>query len=104
MAPHHELTRVVADHHRVGQEAVRLDGAPERSFGGDAHRIGADLQIGDTKPLKMAHPGGLVREGVLRMRGQPLNDRPGQGTVTHVGQRLGIDHVVCMAGASALIT
>src|SRR3954462_9824793 len=39
MAPDHELTRVVADHHPVGQEAVRLDGAPQRSFGGDAHRI-----------------------------------------------------------------
>src|SRR3954452_24437474 len=80
MAPHQELTRVVADHHRVGQEAVRLDGAPQRALGGDAHRVGADLEVGNAEPLKMAHPGGLVREGVLRMRGQPLNDWPGQST------------------------
>src|SRR4051812_48184881 len=74
MTPDQELTRIIADDHRPGQQAVRLDRTPERALGGDAHRIGVDLQVGDAKPLKMVHPGGLVREGVLRMRGQLLND------------------------------
>src|SRR6267142_6483093 len=39
-----ELPGIVADNHGVGQEAVRLDAAPQRSLGGDQHRIGVDLQ------------------------------------------------------------
>src|SRR3954469_10545859 len=43
------------------------------------------------EPIKLTVP--------LRMRGQPLNERPGQGTVPHVGQSLGIDHVLAVASA-----
>jgi hypothetical protein len=30
MAPHQKLAGIVADHHRVGQQTVRLDRTPER--------------------------------------------------------------------------
>ena len=71
-----ELAGIVADDHRPGQQAVRLDRTPERALGGDAHRIGADLQVGNAQPLKMRPPGRPIREGVLRTRGQSLNERP----------------------------
>jgi hypothetical protein len=69
MTPDHELTGIIADDHRLGQEAVCLDRTPERALSGDAHRIGVDLQIRDAEPLKMRLPGRPIREGVLRMRG-----------------------------------
>ncbi len=34
-----ELTGVIADDHGVGEEAVRLDAAPQRPLGGDHHGI-----------------------------------------------------------------
>jgi hypothetical protein len=77
MAPHQELARIVADDHRPGQEPVRLDRAPERSFGGNAHRIGVDLQVGDAEPLKMRLPGRLIREIPLRLCCELLDDQPG---------------------------
>ena len=64
MAPDPELTGIIADDHRLGQEAVCLGRAPERALSGDAHRIGVDLQIGDAEPLKMRLPGRPIREGV----------------------------------------
>ncbi|MDO9714627.1 hypothetical protein [Paracraurococcus lichenis] len=38
-----ELAGIVADDHRSGQQAMRLDGAPERTFGGQARRREAAL-------------------------------------------------------------
>src|SRR5216684_4732679 len=37
-----ELSGVVADDHRLGEQTVGLYAAPERAFGGDLHRIGQD--------------------------------------------------------------
>ena len=62
MTADHELTGIIADDHRLGQEAVCLDRTPERALSGDAHRIGVDLQISDAEPLKMRLPGRLIRE------------------------------------------
>src|SRR5690349_1430698 len=76
MAPDQELTRIIANDHRPGQQAVRLDRAPERALGGDAHRVRRDSQRGDAQPLKMGLPGRPIQEGVLRTRGQSLNERP----------------------------
>jgi len=87
MARHQELAGIVADDHRPGQQAMRLDGTPERTLGGDAQQIGADLQVGDAEPLKMDLPGGLIREGPLRLACQLLGDQPGSGSRTHGGQR-----------------
>jgi len=49
-----ELPGIIADNHGVGQEAVRLDAAPQRSLGGDQHRIGVDLQSRDAELFKVA--------------------------------------------------
>jgi hypothetical protein len=38
-----ELSGVVADDHALAQEAVVLNAAPQRTFGGDQHRVGIDL-------------------------------------------------------------
>src|SRR5207253_6204273 len=40
-----ELTGVVANDHGVGEEAVRLDAAPQRRLGGHHHVGRADLQL-----------------------------------------------------------
>ena len=65
-----ELAGVVGQDHRVGQEPMRLDAAPDRTFGGDLDRIGRDRQRGDAEPLEMPQPGRLVREVPLGMLGQ----------------------------------
>jgi hypothetical protein len=39
-----ELTGIVADNDRVGEEAVRLDTSPQRPLGGDHHGIRIDLE------------------------------------------------------------
>ena len=36
-----ELSRAIAQYHRILQEAVRVNGAPERAFGGDLNRCPA---------------------------------------------------------------
>ena len=46
----------------------------------------------------MRLPGRLVREDALRVAGQERDHRAGQGVLAHVGQRLGVDHVVSMPG------
>ena len=39
-----ELAGIVADDHRFGEQAMRLDAAPQRALGGDLHRIGRHLR------------------------------------------------------------
>jgi hypothetical protein len=56
-----ELTDVVADDHRVAQQAVGLDAAPQGAFGGNQHRIGIDLEGGDAEFFKMRFPGAACR-------------------------------------------
>lgn len=97
-----ELTGIVADDHRVGEQAVRLDAAPQRPFGGDLHRIGRDLERGDAEPLEMRLPGGAIGEVLVTRLGQHPDDRAGKRAAAHVGERLGIDHIVAMAGAQQL--
>src|SRR5215470_18559185 len=52
-----ELTGIIADDHRLGQQAVGLDAAPQRRLGGDQHWIGADLEFGNAKLIEMGVPG-----------------------------------------------
>src|SRR5215212_352371 len=85
-----------------GSRPCRLDGAPERSFGGDAHRIGTDLQVGNAEPLKMRVPYRPIREVSLRLACQLLDERRGQAPLTHVGQGLGVDHVIRMVSPHQL--
>ena len=51
-----ELAGIVTDDHRVPQEAVRNHAPHERSFGGDLHRIGVDLQLAHAEALDMSTP------------------------------------------------
>ena len=94
-----ELAGIVADDHRPGQQIMRLDGAPERALGGDPRRPEAALHAADAEPLEMRGPGRLIRKTPLRVGGQRLDDRPGQGAIAHVGQRLGVDDIIGVAGA-----
>ena len=56
-----ELAGIVADDHRVAEQAVRLDAAPQRAFGGDQHGIGRDLERRDAEPVEMGLPRRLDR-------------------------------------------
>ena len=65
-----ELPGIVAQHHGIAQEFVRVDAAPDRSLGGDLHRIGRRGQCGEAEPVEMCRPGGLIGEDRLRFRRQ----------------------------------
>jgi len=73
--------------------------APQRSLGGDAHRVWRHLQASQAELLKMAHPSGLAGKPPLLMPGQLMHERPGQGMLAHVVQGCIIDHVVGVTGA-----
>jgi hypothetical protein len=65
----------------------------------DQHRIGRDLERGDAEPVEMGQPRRLVGEALgLMLREQP-DDRAGERPVAHIGERLGVDDVIAMAGA-----
>jgi hypothetical protein len=87
-----ELSGVVG--HGVGQQP--LDRPPQRAFGGDADRVGIDLQVGDAEPPEMIPPRRLIGKVPVGMAGQGFDDRAGQSALAHVG--LGIDHVIGVAG------
>ena len=71
---------------------------PQRALGGDAYRVGRHMQTGNAELLKMAHPGFVIGKLALLMRGQLLDERSGQGMITHVVQGRVVDHVVGVAG------
>src|SRR6266581_7598664 len=77
---------------------MRLDAAPQSPLGGDADRIGRDLERRDAEPVEMLAPGGRVREMLVRMLVQSCDDRAGQVPSAHVAERRSIDDVVGMAG------
>ena len=80
-----ELTGIVADNHRVGQKAMRLDAAPQRPIGGDQHRIGVDPKRRDAELFKVCVPGLLISEAAVGMFGQASDHMGGQRAFTHVG-------------------
>ena len=94
-----ELTSVVADDDGVGREAMRLDPAPQGALGGDHNGIGINLESGDAELIEMGRPGGVIGEGLVPMFGQAGDHRTGESAVAHIGQSLGIDDVIAMAGA-----
>ena len=49
-----ELPGVIADDDGVGQEAMRLDAAPQGALGGDHDRIGVDLESRDAEAVEIA--------------------------------------------------
>ena len=97
-----ELAGVVADDHGVGEEAVRLDAAPQRRLGGDQHRVWIDLEGRDAERFEVGVPGVVIGEAAVGMLDQASDHWAGQCTLAHVGERLGIDDVIVMAGAQQL--
>ena len=93
-----ELTGIIADDHRLGQQAVGLDAAPQGRLGGDQHRIGADLEFGNAKLIEMGMPSLLIGETVVGMFGQSGGHMGRERAFAHIGKRLGIDDVIAMAG------
>jgi hypothetical protein len=69
------------------------------ALGGDHDGIGIDLESGDAELIEMGRPGGVIGEGLVRMFGQAGDHRTGKGALAHIGQSLGIDDVIAMAGA-----
>ena len=72
-----ELPGIIAQHHGIAQEVVRVDAAPDRCLGGDLHRIRRRGQSGEFKPVKLCRPGGLIGKDPLRLRRQTGNERGG---------------------------
>jgi len=85
VAVERELAGVVGEDDGVGQQAMRLDAAPQRPFGGDPDRIGGDGQRDNTEPVEMVQPSRLVHEMPLGMRGQPRDHGTRQRPLTHIG-------------------
>ena len=73
--------------------------APQRAFGGDAHGVGEDLQVGNAQTLQMRLPGAVVGEATLRRGGQTADHRAGERTTAHVSQRRVVYDVVGVPGA-----
>ena len=71
-----ELAGIVAHDDRIPQEATRRHDAPQCAFGGDAHRIGRDLQIADAQTLQMGLPGTVVGKATAARGGQRLITGP----------------------------
>jgi hypothetical protein len=94
-----ELASIVAEDDGVGEEAMRLDAAPQRALGRKPHRILHRLQIRldagrDAQTGQMRHPSRAIDKMPVRPLGQPCDHRPGQPPAAHVVQRLRIDHLV----------
>src|ERR1700692_2310723 len=94
-----ELTGVVADDHGVGEEAVRLDAAPQRRLGGDHHGVWIDLEGRDTERFEVGVPGVVTGKAAVGMLDQASDHMGGQRAFAHVGQRLGVNDVIVVAGA-----
>src|SRR5215204_2560062 len=97
-----ELAGVVADDYGAGQEAMRLDAAPQCPLGGHHHGIRIDLECRDAEPFEMGVPDLLVGEVAVRMIDQASDHVRGQRAFAHVSERLGIEDVIVVAGAQQL--
>ena len=78
---------------------MRLDAAPQGALGGNHHGVGIDFERRDAEPIKMGSPSGLIGEVFVRVLGQAGDHRAGKGALAHIGQGLGIDDIIAMAGA-----
>ena len=61
-----ELSGIIAQHHALAEEFVRLNAAPHGALGGNPHRIRRDVQAGEAQPAEVRQPGGLIGEAGLR--------------------------------------
>jgi len=94
-----ELSGIIAQHHGITQEVMRVDAAPDGAFGGDLYGVGRCGQGGEAEPFEMRRPGGLIGERGFRLFRQAGNQGGGQGPATHVLERRVIQYEVGMPGA-----
>ena len=85
-----------------GRRPLGLDAAPDRTLGRDLDRIGRDGQRSDAELVEMPEPGSLIAKVPLGMLRQAGGHRSRQRPLPHVGERLGVDHVVGIAGSQHL--
>ena len=78
---------------------MRLDAAPQGAFGGDAHGVVTAFQRGDAEPVEMRLPAQAIGEAAVEVAGEPGNRRRGEMMLAHIGQGLGVDHVILVTGA-----
>jgi hypothetical protein len=76
-----------------------LDTPPQRALGGDLDRIRVDLEVGEPKLFEMCGPGVLIAELPVGMIGQARDHMGCQVALAHIGECLGIDHVVAVTGS-----
>ena len=57
-----ELSSIIAQHHAVAEEFMRLNAAPHSALGGDPHRVGRDVERGQAKSVEVRQPRGLIGE------------------------------------------
>jgi hypothetical protein len=102
-----ELTGVVAQHHGVLQQPMRMDAAPHSPLGGDQHRVLDDGQPGlcgrdDAKPVQMRLPCRLINEARLIGLSQACDQRASQSATAHIAKRRLVHHVVGMSGTQQI--
>jgi hypothetical protein len=81
---------------------VRVDAAPDCSFGGDLHRVGCRLQAGEAKLVEVLRPGGLIGKGALGLRRQAGDQGGRQSMGAHVIECCRVEHEVGMAGTQQI--
>jgi hypothetical protein len=58
----HQNGQLVADNDGIGEQAMRLDAAPQCAFGGDQHGVGIDFQRRDPKRVEVRVPSPVIGE------------------------------------------
>ena len=98
-----ELSGIVAQHHGIVQEAVRMDAAPLSPFGGNLHRVldnrPAACRRDDPDPVQMRPPSRPIGKVPLIGRGQAGDRRASQFAAAHIIERRVVQHVIGMSGA-----
>ena len=64
-----ELAGIAGNDHHLGEQAVGMDAAPQRPFGGDPHRIGQGRKGGNAEPPQMSLPRRPIGELFVVMLG-----------------------------------
>jgi hypothetical protein len=93
-----ELPGLVADDHRVPEQAMGVDAAPERALGGELDRIGGHRQPCEAGRLQVRPPRRFVGEALGRRPLEPVDDGAGEVVRPHVGQGRRVDDVVAVIG------
>src|SRR5215472_14895281 len=75
-----------------------LDTPPQGALGGDLDRIRADLEVGEAKLFEMRRKGVPIAELPVAMIGQACDYMGCQVALAHIGEGLGIDHVIAVTG------